>query len=249
MTRDWTLGRLNEDATWWLDLGDTRVVFDPWLVGEEVDGWAWFHVATHRGPVVPPAAVPLVDAIVVSQGYADHLHPETLARMDPSLPVWAVPEAVASVRSARGGEVGEIPLWPHKAVVGEARISRLTRAWHRPPRYHAIVVSDAHGRAAVHAPHGLAADDARTVAADHDVLLLAITRQHFRLPFWLGGSVNPGPEAADAAAVASGARHRLAIHDEVKDERGLVARLARVRRPSCGKGWVEAPVGASVPIR
>ena len=72
------LGRLNGDATWWCELGGVRVVFDPWLVGSEVDYARWFNEAWHTDPVVPPAEAGDIGLIVVSQHYADHLHPATL---------------------------------------------------------------------------------------------------------------------------------------------------------------------------
>lgn len=242
MTDAWTIGRLNADATWWLDTGSGRLMFDPWLVGEEVDGWRWFHSAAHAAPVVPPAEVPDVDVVVVSQRYADHLHAATLARLPPG-PVLAVPDAIAGVRAAGRTDVRPIAVWPQVTEVAGLRVGRLTRPWSRPPRYHAIVVVDAWGRVAVHAPHGLSAAKAASLATGAPVELLAITRQLFRLPFFLGGRVNPGPEAADRAVAACRARHLLAVHDGAKHERGLVARIAHVQRPEPDPAWLDVAVG------
>lgn len=232
MSRAITLRRLNLDATWWVSLGEVGVIFDPWLVGPEVDVAPWFHVAWHTGPVVPPAEAPPHGVIVVSQVYADHDHTPTLAALPGEAVVAAVPEAVASVRAARpGSEVRAVPPWGAAPLrVGALRLWRLTRPWWRPPRYHAVIVADEDGRAVVHAPHGLPASEAARVAGGVDVRVLATTRQRYQLPWWLGGLVNPGPEVADAAARALGSPRVLVIHDEAKREAGLVARLARVER-------------------
>jgi L-ascorbate metabolism protein UlaG (beta-lactamase superfamily) len=40
-----SFGRLNADATWWCTFAGTRVLFDPWLTGSEIDGFAAFHQA------------------------------------------------------------------------------------------------------------------------------------------------------------------------------------------------------------
>lgn len=222
-----TARRLNQDATWWVDLHGDAVLFDPWLVGSETDFAPWFNRQWHTGPVVPPAEAPPHGLVILSQGYADHLHPETLAALPHAAAIAAVPQAMAPGRLA-------IPPWGEAPLVhGGLRVWRLSRPWWRPPRYHAIVVADASGRAVIHAPHGLPADVAATIADTLTVELLAITRAGFYLPWWLGGRVNPGPQAADAAARACRARLLLAIHDEAKRGQGVVRHLGRVdRRPA-----------------
>ena len=61
---------------------------------------------------------------------------------------------------------------------------------------------------------------------------------HYRLPMLLGGSVNPGNEAACEAVTAMDAQSALAIHDEPKRQQGLVAKLARVDRGP----WAPSPI-------
>lgn len=231
----WALRRLNQDATWWVDLDGEAVIFDPWLVGSETDFAPWFNRQWHTGPLVAPTDVPPHALVVLSQGYADHLHPETLAALPHGAPVAAVPQAAGPGRLP-------IPPWGAPPLVhGRLRLWRLSRPWWRPPRYHAIVVADTSDRAVIHAPHGLPAAAAATIAAVFAVELLAITRAGFYLPWFLGGRVNPGPDAADAAGRACRARRLLAIHDEAKRGQGVVGHLGRVERrpPAPELPWIE----------
>ncbi len=82
--------------SWLIETADIRVLVDPWLVGDLVFGnLPWFV----RGVRPTPIAIPdNIDLILLSQGLADHAHPETLSAMDRSIPV------VASVDGAKVAE-------------------------------------------------------------------------------------------------------------------------------------------------
>jgi L-ascorbate metabolism protein UlaG (beta-lactamase superfamily) len=215
--------RLNLDATWHLDVDGVGVLFDPWLVGSEVDVGPWFHEAWHTGPVVAPDAIPASSLVVVSQSWTDHDHPPTRAALA-RLPTAGVP----GVRNAI-----PIPLWGESPLQHQGlKIWRLSKPWWRPPAYHAVVVITPDHRAVVHAPHGLPAPEARKLRAELEamgasVALLAISRVAYLLPPWLGGAVNPGAQAAHAAVEALRPAFVLPVHDEDKREVGLVARSAR----------------------
>lgn len=241
MSRGLRLARLNGDATWWVGLGG-GVLFDPWLTGAEVDGFPAFHAAWHTSPCVAPEAVPAHALCVVSNPYADHLHPETLVRLSGGAPVAAHPAAVRGVQRALPGRtVHAIPPWgAAPATVGDLRVWRVSPPWWRVPPYHAVVVADGQGTAVVHAPHGLDAGVARSIGRTLDVAVFACTRVPYLLPPLLGGRANPGPAAADAACDALRARAAFAIHDEAKREVGLIAWLAR-RDPSVD----DAPPGTA----
>jgi hypothetical protein len=235
--------RLNDDATWALTLAGTTLVFDPWLVGSEVDFGAWFNQAWHTGPVVPPEAVPPHDAVVLSQPYADHFHPETLAAL-PTRPVWRVPGGgMARGLAALGRASTAIPAWGSPpAEIGALRLWRLDRPWSRPPKYYAVVVAGPDDRAVLHAPHGLGVDQ---LPAGLDVVLVATTRVRFELP---GLHINPGHDAAEALLEAADARG-LAIHDEDKRAVGLVNRLSTVTpAPPPGSRWIRTEVGTEVAL-
>ena len=72
---------------------------DPWLVGDLVFGNASWLI---RGVRPQPVAIPQqIDLLLLSQGLADHAHPETLAVLDKSIPVVASADG-AKVAKAKG---------------------------------------------------------------------------------------------------------------------------------------------------
>lgn len=243
--------RLNLDASWVLRAGPTRLVFDPWLVGDGVAGGRWFSVQTLQGPVVSPCDVGEVDAVVLSQGFADHAHAETLSRL-PGVPrLLTVPEASGVARRALpAAHVSVLPRWGEApAVVGALRLWRFSAPWWRPPRYHAVLVVDDAGRAVLHAPHGVPWAEVGAAVAGLEVALVATSRKRLDLPFWLGGAPQPGPEAAATLVDATRPRCRMVIHDGPKLGRGLVARWLREGTCVPDDAWIDAAVGAEVPLR
>ncbi len=82
--------------SWLIEAGGQRVLIDPWLIGDLVFASAPWLV---RGWRPENIAIPQnIDLILLSQGLADHAHPETLAQLDKSIPV------VASVDGAKVAE-------------------------------------------------------------------------------------------------------------------------------------------------
>ncbi|NEP54086.1 MAG: MBL fold metallo-hydrolase [Moorea sp. SIO3C2] len=74
--------------SWQFELASHSILVDPWLVGDLVFGGntSWLI----RG--IRPQAIPVppqVDLLLLSQGLADHAHPETLDILDKSIPVVA----------------------------------------------------------------------------------------------------------------------------------------------------------------
>ena len=82
--------------TWQLQLGQLTVLIDPWLQGDLVFGNAPWLICGHRPEPVPVPAP--TDLILLSQGLADHAHPETLQSLDKAIPV---------VASANGADVAQ----------------------------------------------------------------------------------------------------------------------------------------------
>jgi hypothetical protein len=253
-----TLQALNNDGCYHLQLGSsaTSCVVDPWLFGKEVDIASWFNTAEHTDAVVHPSAVPPHDLVIISQPFSDHCHPPTLkelARLSPSTTFAAVPEAVAAVRAAVGS-ASQVRVLPHAhpcigpLCVGDLRVWMLTPTRRVMVRSNAVIVADASGRAAVHAPHGFSADRVRKALAwlRLTAVVVATSRNTYRLPIFLGGLIMPGERAADALLVACPGAVGLRIHDERKRSTGLVARLASVEVAGDGPSWLVAPVGTFV---
>jgi len=87
--------------SWLIEAAGKRILIDPWLVGDLVFGNAPWLV---RGFRAEPLTLPQdIDLILLSQGLADHAHPETLAQLDKSIPVFASPDG-AKVAASLGYE-------------------------------------------------------------------------------------------------------------------------------------------------
>jgi L-ascorbate metabolism protein UlaG (beta-lactamase superfamily) len=88
-----------DSNSWLIELADKRILVDPWLVGSLTFGnlnWLF------KGYRQQERSIPdLIDLILLSQGLEDHAHPETLKRLDPSIPVVGSPSA-AKVAQAIG---------------------------------------------------------------------------------------------------------------------------------------------------
>ncbi len=88
--------------SWLIESARQRILVDPWLVGDLVFGNLTWLV---RGVRPEPIEIPQdIDLILLSQGLADHAHPETLEVLDKSIPVVASPDA-ATVARQLGFEV------------------------------------------------------------------------------------------------------------------------------------------------
>jgi len=87
-----------DSNTWLLELDRQRILIDPWFVGSMVFGGnlKWLF----QGDRVEPYPIPKsIDLMVLSQGLADHAHPETLEQLDRSIPVVGSPAAAKVVRA------------------------------------------------------------------------------------------------------------------------------------------------------
>ncbi|MEM6255934.1 MAG: MBL fold metallo-hydrolase [Cyanobacteria bacterium P01_D01_bin.156] len=80
--------------SWQFELAGRCILVDPWLVGDLVFGsnLGWLIRGVRPQPVTIP---PVIDLLLLSQGLADHAHPQTLEMLDNSIPV------VASVAGAK----------------------------------------------------------------------------------------------------------------------------------------------------
>lgn len=82
-----------DSNTWLLELGQKRILIDPWLVGPLVFGnLSWLFKGERRTERQIPENI---DLILLSQGLEDHAHPPTLKKLNRNIPV------VASVNAAK----------------------------------------------------------------------------------------------------------------------------------------------------
>jgi len=226
------------------------VVFDPWSEGPVRVGPPGFHLEWHVGPVLPASERPNADVVVVSQRFRDHCHPDTLRTFPAETRVLSVPDASRSTKRAIGRPVDIIPPWGSEPLtVGELRFWRMSRAWWHQPMYHVIIVADPSGRAALHAPHAHDPKEAADIARHLTVELAAVSRQRYKLPFYLGGLVNPGPVVADQFVAATRAKRAFPVHDEPKGAKGLVSRSSTIYRPEPTSSWPWVDVDPVLPFQ
>lgn len=215
------------DNSWFIRLGGLRFLVDPWLEGEEVDYFRWFNTQWHRTPPLPYDQLPDYDLVLVTQKYPDHFHEQTLARLNPARVI--VPASIEKKVRILLPQAEVIAMGTRHRVF-ETQGVRFT--WYpstRPlgPVFDSCCVADA-TEALFLAPHGYQPNK-RWLAPDQPVKLLITTFQSLTLPFFLGGSINPGIKGLVALSEKLNPAHLVATHDEDKHATGLVMKLARVR--------------------
>lgn len=82
-----------DSNSWLIELAGKRILLDPWLVGNLTFGnLTWlFRSYRHQERAIPES----LDLILLSQGLEDHAHPETLKRLDKTIPIVGSPSAAA----------------------------------------------------------------------------------------------------------------------------------------------------------
>ena len=85
-----------DSNSWLIELDETRILLDPWLVGDLTFGNAsWLFKGTKNNAHPIPKNI---DVILLSQGLEDHAHPPTLKELDHNIPVVASPNAAKVVQ-------------------------------------------------------------------------------------------------------------------------------------------------------
>ncbi|ELS04520.1 hypothetical protein Xen7305DRAFT_00042540 [Xenococcus sp. PCC 7305] len=80
-----------DSNSWLIEIDGTRILLDPWLVGDLTFGSAtWLFKGTKNNAHPIPENI---DLILLSQGLEDHAHPPTLKELDHNIPVVSSPNA------------------------------------------------------------------------------------------------------------------------------------------------------------
>lgn len=80
-----------DSNSWLIEIDDTRILLDPWLVGKLTFGnLPWLFEGKKNNPQPIPDNI---DLILLSQGLEDHAHPPTLRELAKNIPVIASPNA------------------------------------------------------------------------------------------------------------------------------------------------------------
>ncbi|MCH2023589.1 MAG: MBL fold metallo-hydrolase [Saprospiraceae bacterium] len=225
--------RLNMDSSWYISWDTTSVVLDPWLLGVEVDYLPFFNTQWHVYPPAKIDSIPNYDAIVVSQHFSDHCHEETLNSMDHPLILTTGKGAKRINKSIKDVELRVIPnLAANLAIkVGELEFSLLPAPKRFKASFNGVVIKKG-THAIVYCPHGYSiSPDQIKVLNELKIILLITSFSTFKLPFLLGGYVNPGIAQASKLINILKPRYIVATHDEDKASSGLVKRIAKVFYP------------------
>ena len=85
-----------DSNSWFMEIGEQRILLDPWLVGDLVFANApWFFINKRNQERQIPENI---DLILLSQGLEDHAHTPTLKQLDHNIPVVASPNAAKVVK-------------------------------------------------------------------------------------------------------------------------------------------------------
>ena len=91
------------DSSWKISYDNFSILLDPWLVGSQINGFAWFNKQWHKTAPVAPEQVKNYQAIVISQPFSDHCHEETLSLLQP-VPIYAAVNALKRLQKSIDAE-------------------------------------------------------------------------------------------------------------------------------------------------
>ncbi len=221
--------RLNMDNTWIVKIGETSILIDPWLHGEEVDYFKWFNTQRHKTKPLDYASVPHFDMVLITQKYPDHFHKETLLRLNPKRLI--VPKSIyKSVKNLLPqADILKFDVILKNVFKTEISLHHFPTSRKIDPIYDSFVIEDAmqsvfistHG-------HSLTESANSRIESLPKVSLLITPFNHYILPVFLGGVVSPGIDGVSQLMQTIKPKYVVATHDEDKEAKGLVSKFARV---------------------
>ena len=252
-----SLTLLNGDSSWLIELDGTRLLLDPWLLGDAVVFHPAVHVAYGSADAVRVEDLGRVDALIISHPFADHLSRATLRKLPPDLPAFT-PAVVKPFLKWVGG-MRNVTTIPNATRGGEPVAFRSVRlSWCRAAApfdttHNALILRGAESGATImYCPHGLLlkgptlAAVERVLAGRLDALLCSFTL--LDLPGYLGGVANLGAEAGAALTARLSPRFLLATHDAEKPDSGFVARIEKITRCKDIAGALAGRAARTVPV-
>lgn len=224
------LRRLNMDTSWQLSWGQTTLLIDPWLLGTEIDGFSWFNEQWHRTTPVNLDAIGIYEAILISQPFSDHCHEETLQKLNP-VPFLINPKARKRLsKRFKDREMIDLPLFLEETWLkfGALEIAYLKSSKILSAAFDALLIRKGE-ELVVYCPHGFDLTEMLQEALSvYKVKALIVGFSLFKLPFFLGGVVNPGKSNALALIQALKPEKVFHTHDENKASKGIVKKVAMV---------------------
>lgn len=228
--------RLNMDSSWVIELGNTSCMVDPWLVGSEIDGFSWFNEQWHTTEPVKLEDLPQVDFILISQNYEDHCHLNTIDVLDEKIPIVATQKAYNKLKKKFPKRT--ISLLKDDGTTynfGDMNLKSFHPNRKIDPVYYGVSITDASNKGAFYCPHGFTLSTKQLeLVASCSFQLLITTFTKFTLPGFLGGIVNPGMDNVVDLCTQLTPTYVINTHDEVKEGKGLVGKLAKVEYADYG---------------
>lgn len=228
------LQRLNMDTSWHIQWGQDAFLLDPWLIGSEIDGFSWFNEQWHKTPPVAIDLIPPYSSIIISQPFADHLHPETLALLDRNVPILCSPKAENRLKKKLAGQsINPIPDITNDKwySTGTLDIGSLSPGLKLGASFSGICLRKEKDTI-VYLPHGFKLTETyRRILMQFETKVLITSFSTFTLPFFLGGAVNPGLNSALKLVEDLNPTLIVHTHDENKHAKGLVTKIANVNYP------------------
>lgn len=220
--------RLNMDNSWFIQMNGLRLLVDPWLEGVEIDYFPWFNTQWHRSKPLSYEQLPAYDVVLITQKYPDHFHPQTLLKLNPTKLI--VPDSIAK-------QVQK--LLPQATVIAMGKqltsisLHGVKIDWHPTARkidpiYDAFLLSD-DTESLFLATHGYYISNEK-IQIDKPLKLMISPFNYFKLPFYLGGTVSPGIQGLQHLTEKLNPQFIVSTHDEDKHAKGLVIKMAKVRR-------------------
>ena len=223
--------RLNMDTSWLITINGTSFLIDPWLTGSEVDGFSWFNEQWHIVDPVKPEELPEFDYVLLSQSYEDHTHLPTLKQLGPDKKYIASGKAFNKIKDKLNIEPILLKEYPQFSdPFGNVNICSLHPGRKMDPIYYAIIFESGN-EAVFYASHGFNLTDtlANQLTERCKITLLITTFTYYKLPGFMGGAVNPGISNALDLIRKLKPSYVVNTHDEKKEAKGFVSKIARVR--------------------
>lgn len=230
-----SLQRLNQDTTWKININGYQLLLDPWLVESEIDGFSWFNEQWHRTEPVAIEALSDLDCIVVSQPFSDHCHEKTIARLPAHWPIAAVAPARRRLEKTFQDtrSISTIPEYDADfLLLGALQLTQFRTHSLLDQVHNALLIVSPTQENIFYAPHGFLPNSQQLAwLKSYPIEVLITTVSQYKLPFYLGGTVNLGLSAMRRLADQLQPRYVVSTHDEQKIAKGLVPRIAQAVYP------------------
>jgi hypothetical protein len=226
--------RLNLDTSWHIEWNGTSLLLDPWLVGSEVDYFPAFNKQWHKTPPTKIEQLDPYDAILISQHFSDHCHEETLKLLKKEN-LLCTPKALQRIKKTFTNlEIQTIPSFSENKWL---KFKDLEISWLPAPKkmsasFSGIIIRNEND-CIVYCPHSYDLLDSHLRQLEKlNTVLLITSFSTFKLPFFLGGYVNPGMKQAQQLIAKTNPNFIMATHDENKYASGIVKKIAKVNYPN-----------------